>query len=765
MKRNSKNYWIYVGMITVFGGLIYLALTFGNKFDHYSAAHAINRNESAFGMFRNILSENMTSSLTILLIQIIVILLTVRVFSFLFKYIGQPGVIGEIVAGIVLGPSLLGYFFPELFAHLFPVNLLTNLNLLSQIGLVLFMFVIGLELDFRLLKNKLNETLVISHAGIVVPFFLGILASIWVYEEYAANQTAFLPFALFIGISMSITAFPVLARIVQERNMTKTPIGTLSIASAANDDVTAWCLLAIVIAIAKAGTFVSALYTIGLTLVYIAFMFLVMRPFLKKIGEIYAYSEVINKSFVGFIFLILVLSAATTEVIGIHALFGAFIAGVVMPPSPGFRKIMMEKVEDLALVFFLPLFFAFTGLRTEIGLINTPSLWCVCLLFILVAITGKLGGCTLAAKAVGENWKDSLIVGTLMNTRGLMELVALNIGYEMGVLPPEIFVILVIMALITTFMATPLLAFVERVFRKGKETHKHVRRVMLSFGRPESGKILLNMADLLLGYRLKESHIIATHFTLGTELNPAKATEYAKESFLPLKEEAQRLELKVEKRYQVTDKLIQGMVNMANEEKIDYLFVGAGQQFMQESPVINLGKNKKSAAITRFITKLRNQSLNLPGTLLKEKLESIMNQVNCSVGIFVNRGYTQTSEVLLLVDNEDDLFLFNYARTRLGEQSMTIRICFIHEQVNKHLESRIMTEFVQHDPVKFIMDKPLTSNPLIKNKECLLVISYVTCEKVAKSRDLFSKLPSLLIIRPETIENEELKMVITQSKI
>lgn len=246
--------------------------------------------------------------------------------------------------------------------------------------------------------------------------------------------------------------------------MTKTPLGTLAIASAANDDVTAWCLLAVVIAISKAGSFASALYSVGLAVAYIAVMFLVVRPFLKKVGEVYANKEAINKTFVAFILLILIISSCLTEIIGIHALFGAFMAGVVMPSNLGFRKVMMEKVEDISLVFFLPLFFAFTGLRTEIGLINSPELWMVCLLLVTVAIVGKLGGCAIAARLVGESWKDSLTVGTLMNTRGLMELVALNIGYEMGVLPPSIFVILVIMALVTTFMTTPLLHLVERFF-------------------------------------------------------------------------------------------------------------------------------------------------------------------------------------------------------------------------------------------------------------------------------------------------------------
>lgn len=749
MKRNSSNYWIYLGMISVFGVLIYLALCSGERFDHHPGTGIMTTSAGAFELFTNIISDNMTNSLTILLLQIIVILLTVRVFSYLFKYIGQPGVMGEIVAGIVLGPSLLGYFFPEFSANLFPPESLDNLNLLSQIGLVLFMFVIGLELDFSVLKNKLNETLVISHAGIVVPFFLGVVAAIWVYEDYASGQTAFLPFALFIGICMSITAFPVLARIVQERNMTKTSVGMLSIASAANDDVTAWCLLAIVIALAKAGTFVSALYTIGLTLIYIVFMFLVMRPFLRKIGETYAYSEVINKTFVGFIFLILVLSSAITEIIGIHALFGAFIAGVVMPTNIGFRKVMMEKVEDVSLVFFLPLFFAFSGLHTEIGLINTPELWGVCLLFIVVAIAGKFGGCTLAARAVGENWKDSLIVGTLMNTRGLMQLVALNIGFEMGILTSEMFVVLLLMSLLTTFMATPMLSLVERIFSKQKESKGHREKVLLSFGRPETGKTLLNIADLMLGHRLQSSLITGIHFTLGTDLNPAKADEYEQESFIPLREEAEHLQLHVQERYQVTDRLIPEMVKIARQEQVDHLFLGAGQQFMMGNDIPASTFGKKFTTVSRWLKQLKNHPLHLPGTLLRQKLESIMEHVDCSVGIFVNRGFTHASYILLLVDNETDLFLFNYAQTRLGEQSMTIRICFTDEHPNETVLAQVTSDFVQRDTTKFILDKPLVTNPLAEDKESLLVLSYATCQKLSKDQNLFAKLPSLLIIRPQ----------------
>lgn len=389
MTRHRKNYFIYLLMLLLFGGLIYVAIREGESFDglHVTTATASARN--AWNMFCSNITESLSGGLVMLLVQIVVVLFAVRVFSYLFRYIGQPGVIGEIVAGIVLGSSLLGYFFSEVFGWLFRPESLTNLELISQLGLILFMFVIGMELDFGVIRNKINETLAISHAGILVPFFLGIIASYWVYEEYASSQTAFLPFSLFIGISMSITAFPVLARIIQERNMTQTSVGILSIASAANDGVTAWCLLAVVIAVAKAGTVISALSAVGLTLLYLLVMFLLVRPFLCKVGEVYATSEVINKTFVSFIFLVLIVSATLTEFIGIHSLFGAFMAGVVMSPNIGFRKVMMEKVEDVALVFFLPLFFAYTGLHTEIGLIDTPQLWILCGLFILVAVLGK----------------------------------------------------------------------------------------------------------------------------------------------------------------------------------------------------------------------------------------------------------------------------------------------------------------------------------------------------------------------------------------
>lgn len=729
MQKVINNYIIYVVMLILFGGLIYAAISEGERFSHHAPGMVVAAEGSSFEMFRQFITGNLHHPLSILLIQIIAVLLAVRLFSYLFKYIGQPGVIGEIVAGIVLGPSLLGFFFPEAFLWLFPTESLTNLGLLSQVGLVLFMFVIGMELDFSVLKNKINETLVISHAGILVPFFLGIVASYWIYEEYAATQTSFLPFALFMGISMSITAFPVLARIIQERNMTKTPVGTLSIASAANDDITAWCLLAIVIAIAKAGSFVSALYTVGLTVLYILFMFAVVRPFLKKVGDVYANQEVINKTFVAFIFLTLIISSTLTEVIGIHALFGAFMAGVVMPSSFGFRKVMMEKVEDIALVFFLPLFFAFTGLRTEIGLINSPELWFVCFLLVTVAIAGKLGGCTIAARLVGESWKDSLTIGTLMNTRGLMELVALNIGYEMGVLPPSIFVILVIMALVTTFMTTPLLHLVEHLFARRKDMKSSKKKLVFCIGRPETGRNLLYIYYLLFGKELQKDQLIAMHYTVGADINPLNAEQYANESFLPLNKYASSMNLNVDARYRVTDKLIQGMVKFFRKEQPDMILLGAGGKYMPEQQE---GRGFSWLPLSR------------------DKTDAVMEQVECPVAVFVNRNYKEKSNVSFVLKEAEDMFLLTFLKSVVTNGTpVCLYLLGINEAALRKSEDLF---FAGYQALISVCETDNDNVFASVEEDGLLVMSHAFYGKLSEDEKIFQQLPSLLVIRQSKME-------------
>jgi Kef-type K+ transport system membrane component KefB len=456
--RNYKNILFYCLVTGSFLILMYWILQSGKTLEVNKIFSFIKIPDSDFSAgIKEKLTQNLGSPLAVLLLQIIAILLTARLFGYIFHKAGQPFVVGEIVAGIFLGPSLLGRWFPGYNSFLFPKASMQNLQFFSQVGLMLFMFVIGMELDLRGLRTKARQAIVISHASIIIPYTLGMGLSFFLYEAYAPPNINFLSFSLFIGIAMSITAFPVLARILQERGMNKSRIGGMAIACAAADDITAWCILAAVISIVKGHSAVDTLVTIGMVLTYIFVMILAVKPLLEKISRKYAGKDLLSLNIVVLMFGVLILSSYTTEVIGIHALFGAFLAGVVMPSALNFRKILIEKVEYVSVGLLLPLFFAFSGLRTQLGLLNSTHEWLVCGAILLVAILGKFGGSMLAAKFVGESWKDSIVLGALINTRGLMELVVLNIGYDLGLLTPEVFAMMICMALVTTMMTGPLL--------------------------------------------------------------------------------------------------------------------------------------------------------------------------------------------------------------------------------------------------------------------------------------------------------------------
>jgi len=416
---------------------------------------------SSFQEFTGSFSHNITEPMAVLLLQIIVIIFFARIFGFLFKKIRQPAVIGEIVAGIILGPSILGLFFPEVNHFLFPAASLGTLNFLSQIGLILFMFIIGMELDLKAIGKQAYDAVIISHASIIIPYTLGMGLAYFIYKDYAPAGTSFLSFALFMGIAMSITAFPVLARILQEKGLTRTKLGAMALTCAAADDLTAWCILAAVIALVKSGSSASVLYTIGLAVIYVLVMLKMIRPALNRLEHVYHNKETKRTAVIAFLFVMLIVSSYITSIIGIHSLFGAFMAGVIMPPSFSFRKTVTDKIEDISIVLLLPLFFVITGLRTQIGLLNESHLWISFGWILLVAVAGKFGGSALAAKIVGQSWRDSLSIGVLMNTRGLMQLIVLNIGYDLGILSPKIFAMMVLMALVTTFMTGPALDLIN----------------------------------------------------------------------------------------------------------------------------------------------------------------------------------------------------------------------------------------------------------------------------------------------------------------
>ncbi|HJQ35695.1 MAG TPA: cation:proton antiporter [Thermoanaerobaculia bacterium] len=380
----------------------------------------------------------MTFAVTLL--QIILIVVCGRALGMLLKRFGQPAVVGEIAAGVLLGPSLFGRVAPDAFSFVFPAASLPSLQTLSHFGLVLFMFLVGLEFAPQLLRERKRAVIVISHVSIVVPFLLGTALAIYLYPRLAEPGVTFRSFTLFLGIAMSITAFPVLARILEERNLTRTKLGNTVIGCAAVDDVTAWSILAFVVMLVRAQTMATLALKLALLAVFVLLTIFAVRPLMRKPTLVTG-------------LLLALVSAWITEELGVHALFGAFLAGAIIPKG---REALAQQLQGIVTVL-LPLFFAVTGLRTNVGSLATPELWLCCALVLLTAVAGKLGGALLAARATGFSWRDAAAVGVLMNTRGLMEMVVLNIGRDIGVISPSLFTMGVLMALVTTAMTTPLL--------------------------------------------------------------------------------------------------------------------------------------------------------------------------------------------------------------------------------------------------------------------------------------------------------------------
>jgi len=395
-----------------------------------------------------------------LLIQISVILITSYAVGWLLSKIHQPQVMGEMVAGVMLGPSLLGWLAPNLSAALFPPESLTLLYSLSHVGLLLFMFMVGLELNTKKLHELGRVAIVISHTSIIVPFVLGALFAFHLYPRIANKSTPFLGFVLFMGVAMSVTAFPVLARILTERNLLGTRLGILTIACAAVGDLTAWCLLAAINAIVRSELSHFSLWQMlaGLAL-YLGVMLFVLRPIVRNLAARHSGTRVSDTAIAGILLCILA-SSLTTEWLGIHALFGAFFAGVMMPKEKVFVEDLKNKFHPLVVVLLIPLFFAFTGLRTSLGLISGTAMIVYCGLLFIVAVAGKFVASMIAARVMGIPWREAAAVGILMNTRGLIELVILNIGLEIEVLTRPLFSMMVLMAIGTTLMTTPLLSLI-----------------------------------------------------------------------------------------------------------------------------------------------------------------------------------------------------------------------------------------------------------------------------------------------------------------
>lgn len=399
--------------------------------------------------------------LPLLTVQVGVIIAVSRLLGVLMRRFGQPQVIGEVIAGLLLGPSFFGWLAPGLSDALFPQQAMPFLRVIAEFGIVIFMFLIGLELNPRLLRQRGPAAMVISGASIVVPFALGVLVAMPLYPELAGPGVSQLGFAGFLGAAMAITAFPVLARILIERDMMQSRLGVMALTCAAVDDVAGWCLLALVAAVGHAHGALQGIGTVLWVLVYLAVMLFAVRPLLMRLAAVYANRGMVSQNLLAIVLLLLLASSLATQSIGIHAIFGGFILGALMPKVGGFVGEVSEKLEDFTTVFFLPVYFAYTGLRTQVGLLDSPGLWLICLMLFIVAVAGKFGGGTLAARLMGMNWRESAALGVLLNTRGLMELIILNVGLDLGLISPPVFAMMVLMAIVTTTMTAPALARID----------------------------------------------------------------------------------------------------------------------------------------------------------------------------------------------------------------------------------------------------------------------------------------------------------------
>ena len=394
-----------------------------------------------------------------LLAALAAVVLLGRILGRLFRVIHQPPVIGEVVAGIVLGPSLLGTVWPDAYAFILPASVAPSLGLLSQLGVALYMFLVGVELDTDMFRGQIRSTATIALSSIALPFVLGVWLAMQLHQELAPSGVASTHFALFVGVAMSITAFPVLARILADQGITQTALGRLALTCAAIADVTAWCLLALVVGVVQSSEG-RGLLTSVLTVAFIALMFGVVRPVVVRVSQRWASREP-ERGAIALVLVAALLSALATEAIGVHAIFGAFLFGAVIPHKSALARALEQRVEYVVTILLLPAFFAFAGMRTEIGLLTGAHAWLICTALIAVATLGKFGGTLIAARATGHEWRRSTELGFLMNTRGLMELIVLNVGLDLGIISPTLFTMMVLMAIVTTMATTPLLMAVQ----------------------------------------------------------------------------------------------------------------------------------------------------------------------------------------------------------------------------------------------------------------------------------------------------------------
>lgn len=748
-----KNMLFYIATIVLFSSLIYWFLMQGETLEDKSSIITKTNTGSTWENFSDSFKTNLHHPLAILLAQIVTIILAARLLGWVCIKIKQPSVIGEMVAGIILGPSLLGMYFPEFSNSLFPKESLGNLQFLSQIGLILFMYIVGMELDLSVLRKKAHDAVVISHASIIIPFALGIGLSYYIYQEFAPEGVQFMSFALFIAIAMSITAFPVLARIVQERNLQKTKLGTIVITCAAADDITAWCILAAVIAIVKAGSFTSSIYVIMMAVGYVFLMIKIVRPFLKRIGDLQSGKSSISKPMVAIFFLTLIISAYATEVIGIHALFGAFMAGAIMPENAKFRTLFIDKVEDIALVLLLPLFFVFTGLRTQIGLLNEGHLWITAIIIIIVAVIGKFAGSTLAAKFLGISWKDSLTIGALMNTRGLMELIVLNIGYDLGVLSPKIFAMMVIMALFTTFMTGPALDLINFIFKSKKDENIDENdtkyRLLLSFDNPDSGSILLRLAHAFTQKMNANKSITAMNIAPIDEMHTYEMEDYENEQFKNVIETSQDLQVEVATLFKASTDIENDLTNISNKGNYDLLLIMLGKSMYEGSLLGRLfGFTTKIINPEKLLNTVKGKRNIFNNSPFDDFTLQILDKTNIPVGVLVEKNFANVDKIFVPIFDLNDFYLFEYAKRLINNSDSQIVIVDVGGKIKNNIEIKELIRSIQQvapNHITLYNDKKIEKD-FLKEQDLMLISNKSWRNLIDNKSYWLADIPSTLIL-------------------
>ncbi|QLE50913.1 sodium:proton antiporter [Nostoc sp. C057] len=617
----------------------------------------------------------------LVLVEVLIIIGLSRLVGLAFRSIKQPLVIGEIVAGIMLGPSLFGLVAPHLAVTLFPPETIPFLNVLSQVGLIFFMFLIGLELNPKYLSGQLEVAVLTSHVSILVPFSLGTLLAAILYPLVSNASVSFTAFALFLGAAMSITAFPVLARIITENNLQGTRLGTLALTCAAVDDVTAWCLLAVAIAVARTGDFAGAIPTIIASIVYIGLMLTAGRWFLQRLARHYLRAGRLSQLLLAGIYMAVVASALITELIGIHLIFGAFLLGAAMPKNEDLVRELAIKTEDFVLIFLLPIFFAYSGLKTQIGLLNRPELWLLCALVLGVAIAGKYVGTYVAARVSGISKREASALGWLMNTRGLTELIVLNIGLELGVISPLIFTMLVIMALVTTFMTSPLLewTYPKKLIRLDMvepeleaetgidtsaegETYPHPFRILVPVANPSTQKGLVQLAVALA----QPAVGVALSYRYPAIVNPLSLIEFQEDyAFESTPVEADRL---IAQRRQQLEELINTLEPSETRSCVH--------------PIVRISSNV--ARETSQIATLEQVDLILVGwhrpafssNRLGGRVGQILTTAPVDVAVFVDKGKERLESLLVpySANIHDDLALILALRLLINRETCMLQI-------------------------------------------------------------------------------------------